>query len=474
MMTIYFISSIAITGLVLALRNRRANRLLGAVFLALQLGITWYAFQHKDTLDSTFFNFDSLGILLSLVLSVLSATTLYHSHLYLQRHEVSLQNESIYYAALILLIGSMTGAYFSNHVGVLWFWLEATTLCVSVLIYHERSAIAIEAAWKYIFICSIGISFAFMGILFLSAVAYAGGLTELHLNELVASAKGMNITWLKIAFLLVFTGFSAKWGLFPLHTVCVDAHTGAPPPISAFISTTLMNVGFLGVFRIYTIVAQTNALPWANRVLMICGITSIALSAIQLLRVKHFKRMFAFSSLEQMGIVALGLAAGGIGYYAAILHIVLHSFAKAGLFYHIGQVDSIYHTYWIKETGGYMKVNPLGALVVLMMVIMITAMPPSGLFVSEFMVFKALFGGSHFLIGILALILMSFIIFVFVRNFSQLLYSNKDTSPISKVVSINRAETFSQFLLIAIILYLALTPPLFFTDLINSAVAKLM
>ncbi len=470
----YLITAVAISGLIFFLSNRVANQILGGVFLIIQIGITVYALQHRGSTDSLYFTFDSLGILLAIVLSILSITTFYHSYLYLKRHAGSVRNDSIYYGALILLIASMTGAYFANHVGVLWFWFEATTLCVSVLIYHERTAIAIEAAWKYIFICSIGISFAFMGILFLSVVAYAGGLTELGLNELMATAKGMNITWLKIAFILVFTGFSAKWGLFPLHTVCVDAHTGAPPPISAFISTTLMNVGFLGVFRIYTIVAQTEALAWANRVLMICGIISITLSAMQLLRVTHFKRMFAFSSLEQMGIVALALSAGGIGYYAAILHIILHSFAKAGLFYHIGQVDRIYHSYWIKDTGGYMKINPLGAIVVLLIFMMVTAIPPSGLFVSELMVFQALFAGSHYLVAALALLLLSVIIFVFGRNFTQLLYSEGTPHQVAENARINKMETFSQFILIALIIYLAFDPPSFFTELINSAVAVLI
>ena len=474
MITLYLILAIVSSALILILKSKAANQVLGLLFLSLQVGVTIYAFTHKGATDSLYFNFDSLGILLAMVLSILSISTFYHSFLYLKRHPVVIQNDCLYYAALILLIASMTGAYFANHMGVLWFWLEATTLCVSVLIYHERTSIAIEAAWKYIFICSIGISFAFMGILFLSAVASTGGLTDLNLSALTVSAGVMNITWLKIAFILVLTGFSAKWGIFPLHTVCVDAHTGAPPPISAFISTTLMNVGFLGVFRMYTIVAQTDALPWANRVLMICGIISITLSAMQLLRVTHFKRMFAFSSLEQMGIVALALSAGGIGYYAAILHIVLHSFAKAGLFYQIGQVDTVYHSYWIKDSGGYMKVNPLGAVVILLLFIMVTAMPPSGLFVSELMVFKALFAGSHYYVAILALIVMSVIMFVFGRNFSQLLFFHESNKPMTRSMDINRTETISQFILIALIIYLAFDPPLFFTELINSTIAILI
>lgn len=233
-----------------------------------------------------------------------------------------------------------------------------------------------------------------------------------------------------------------------------------------------MNVGFLGIFRMYNIIAQTEARHWASQVLMISGVLSIAISAMQLLRVKHFKRMFAFSSLEHMGIVAVALSVGGIGYYAAILHIVLHSFAKAGLFYQIGQVHSIMGTYWIKDTGGYMKINPVGAMIVLLLFIMITAMPPSGLFVSELMIFKALFSSHHYFISSLLLLFLSVTIFALGRNFMQLLYATDQGT--QQTVTINQAETISQFILIALILYVAYSPPVFFVSLINSAIIHLI
>src|SRR5260221_4056545 len=469
-MVIYFLVAFSCGGLILLLRSKIVILVLRCAFVLNQLRITLYAFLHRGADDALYFNFDSIGIILATVLTILSVATFYHSSLYLKRHPTSEKNESIYYASLILLITAMTGAYFTNHMGVLWAWLEATTLSVSVLIYHDRTATSLEATWKYVFICSIGISIAFIGILFLSIVATKGGLTDLYLPGLMAAAKGMDTTWLKIAFIIMFTGFSAKLGIFPLYTVCVDAHTASPPPISAFISTSLMSVGFLGIFRMYSIIAQTDAHQWANRILMISGVISIAISAMQLLRVKHFKRMFAFSSLEQMGIVAIALSAGGIGYYAAILHIVLHSFAKAGLFYQIGQVDSIYHSYWIKDTGGYMKINPLGAMVILLIFIMITAIPPSGLFVSELMVFKSLFSGDHYLVGALVLLLLSVVTFVFGKNFMHLLYSNEHEINVNEVVEVRRAETISQFIFIALITYLAFWPPSFFIKLINSAI----
>ncbi len=186
-MVIYFLVAFSCGGLILLLRSKIVILVLRCAFVLNQLRITLYAFLHRGADDALYFNFDSIGIILATVLTILSVATFYHSSLYLKRHPTSEKNESIYYASLILLITAMTGAYFTNHMGVLWAWLEATTLSVSVLIYHDRTATSLEATWKYVFICSIGISIAFIGILFLSIVATKGGLTDLYLPGLMAA-----------------------------------------------------------------------------------------------------------------------------------------------------------------------------------------------------------------------------------------------------------------------------------------------
>jgi len=293
--------------------NNSITKVLSVIFLLMLSALIGYSYMHLGQVDSTYYKYDNLGVLLSLVLGILSLATFYHSTIYLKRHQFTAKQEAIYYASLIMLVTAMICAYFAENVAVLWVSIEATTLFVSILIFHERTKEALEAAWKYLFVSSVGIALAFIGILFLSITASGSGITDLSFKHLRDITHLMNPIWLKMAFLLVLTGFSAKMGLFPLHTVAVDAHTVAPPPISAFISTTLMNVGFLGIFRIFTIISQTGVLQWAQNVLLIVGVISVFMSAIQLLRIKHYKRMFAFSSLEHMGIVALGLGVGGLG-----------------------------------------------------------------------------------------------------------------------------------------------------------------
>ncbi len=473
MFIIFILVAIIVSLGIYFVKNKIFTNISLSVFLISILSVTTYAYQHIGEVNSLYFKFDNLGILLAFVLVILSISTLYHSKLYLERHSFTPKQEAIYYASLIMLITAMMSAYFSENIAVMWISIEATTLFVSILIFHERTKDSLEAAWKYLFVSSFGVALAFIGILFLSITASSNGITDLNLHHLLVISKSMSPIWLKMAFLFVLTGFSAKMGLFPLHTVAVDAHTVAPPPISAFISTTLMNVGFLGIYRIFTIIAQTNVIHWAQNVLLIVGVLSVFMSAIQLLRIKHYKRMFAFSSLEHMGIVALGLGIGGIGYYAAILHIIFHSFVKAGLFYQIGQVHQFFKSYWIKDVSGYFKLNPIGGLSIIFGVISILAIPPSGLFISEFMVFKAMFIQHHYYIAIFILLLLTVIIFSFSKNSFHLLYG-KNRSEISlNDFKINPYETISQFVLFGLVIYLGINPPLFFTDLINAAITVL-
>jgi len=473
MLNIFIILSFAISLSIFLLKNNTVTKILNIFFLGLLIAITIYSFNNLNLSEKTYFKFDSLGVLLTAVLCILSLATFYHSKLYLKRHWVEGKQQAVYYAALTMLITSMVSAYFSKNIAVLWVSIEATTLFVSLLISHERTKAAIEAAWKYLFVSSVGVALAFIGILFLSITANSNGVTDLNIAHLIKVAPLMNPVWLKMAFLFVVTGFSAKMGLFPLHTVAVDAHTVAPPPISAFISTTLMNVGFIGIFRVFTVISNTQVLHWAQNVLLIVGVLSVFISTIQLLKIKHYKRMFAFSSLEHMGIVALGLGIGGLGYYAAILHLVFHSFVKAGLFYQIGQVHQFYKSYWIKDVAGYFKRNPVGGLALILGFVSILAIPPSGMFVSEFLIFKAMFT-KHIYSAVFVLILLTVIIYSFSKNTFHLLYDKPEDNRLDTAIKANPFETVSQFILFGLVIYLALNPPHFFTDLIKASIAVLI
>lgn len=469
----FIVISITIGFIIFFSKKKTVAEIFSTVFLIMLLLLSGYSYKHIHEVENLYFTYDSLGVLLSFVITVLSFVTFYHSRLYLLRHNFTEKQISQYFSYLIILITAMISAYFASNLAILWVSIEATTLFVSLLINFERTKIALEAAWKYLFVSSIGVALAFVGILFLSMTASNSGITNLNIPYLVQTAQQMDPFWLKMAFLLTIVGFSAKMGLFPLHTVTVDAHTVAPPPISAFISTTLMNVGFIGIFRIFTIISQTTILNWAQNVLIITGVLSVFMSAIQMLKTIHSKRMFAFSSLEHMGIVALGLSIGGIGYYAAILHLILHSFAKAGLFYQIGQIHHFYGSYFINDISGYFKRNTIGALALIFGFISILAIPPSGMFVSEFLVFKAMFLANHYLIAIFVLLLLSIIIYSFSKNTSHMLFHQYGNKNESLKITPNKLEPVSQFILFSLVIYLGINPPDFFVELITNAISIL-
>jgi len=192
-----------------------------------------------------------------------------------------------------------------------------------------------------------------------------------------------------------------------------------------------------------------------------------------MIKVKNIKRMFAYSSIEHMGIVMLGLAAGGIGYYAAILHIVLHAFVKSSLFFQMGQIYRIYKSKSVYDVGNYFKYNLTGALVVMLGFISATAMPPSGLFVSEFLIFRSLFEAHYFLILIFVLLLLTIIIWAFGKNIFKLLFTPAVDFNEDDLERIKPIESYSQFALLGLVVYLGLNPPLQMVELIQEAVKNL-
>ena len=230
------------------------------------------------------------------------------------------------------------------------------------------------------------------------------GIDDMSFKSLYANADKLDPFWLKLAFLFIFTGFTAKLGLVPMYTAGVDAKDKAPAPAGALLASILMNAGFISIYRVYAIMARTPLQHWANNIMLIAGLLSIFVAAVYMTRIKNIKRMFAYSGIEHMGLVILGLSAGGIGVYAAILHVVLHTLTKPTLFLQYNQVYWVYQSKSIYDVGNYFKYNKAGAVLLFLGFISATAMPPSGLFVSEFSYFPVIvpvsfypdFGGGSY------------------------------------------------------------------------------
>lgn len=473
MIGIYLTGTLTASLLLFFNRNKSLNSILLAAFTILQWVFTIYEYNHLNTEELGYFIPDALGVIFLVVLSIIIIPVFYHGYIYFKHHRNIPRERSIYNAATIALAGSLSAAYLASHIAVSWVFIEFTTLSASALIYHRRNIRTLEGTWKYVFVCSISITLVFIGILFLTHALQEEGLKNLSYRALMEKAPVLNIFWLKLAFLFIFTGFTAKAGLVPMYTAGIDAKDKAPSPAGAVFASVLMNVGFVGIYRFYEIISHTSIYHWSNKIILISGALSVFVATVYMLRVKNVKRMLAYSGVYHMGLAVIGLASGGVGRYAAILHLVLHSLAKPTLFFQIGQVYRVYKSKSIYDIGNYFRYNISGSLVLLFAFFIVTAMPPSGMFVSEFLIFQSLFESGNWWILAAVLLLLTLIIWSFGKNIFKILFTAPVGFDDKNVQKIPAVESLSQFVLLAMVVYLGLNPPVELINLINAAISNL-
>lgn len=472
---IYFIVVFGLAVFVFSLRNKSAQYLAATVFCVVQLTFNYFLFVEKEFFSGIFFRPDALSTIFISILTITGITTIISSFIYFSKRQERIQRRSLYLASLFLLFGCMTGAFLSDNINILWILAEATTLCISLLIYHERTEEALEATWKYFFVSTIGLSFSFIGILLLNAATNVSGFSSFTFSSMMSEQVLITNEFLfQISFLLIVIGFSVKMEVFPLHTVCIDALSIAPGPVSAIVSTSLMNVGFVSVFRFYQLFAHTSLSNWMSHVMMIIGILSLLVATVYMLKVDNYKRLIAYSSVEHMGLITIGLSIGGIAYYAIILHLIIHSFTKAGLFYQTSQFVRVFKTKNIAETGGYFGISPSGGILVLLLFLVIMGIPPSGLFFTKLMIFQSLLSGGYLWLIIIMLILLVFILWAFGKNIFHIVFLKAPQTLQESKPKISFWENVPQYFLLLIALCIGLNPPVMLTDLINEAIQYLV
>jgi len=245
--------------------------------------------------------------------------------------------EAVFTGCLLLFLAAMTLVTVSQHVGLLWVGVEATTLASAPLIYYHRHHRSLEATWKYLLICSVGIALALLGNFFLAAAA---GSTPLVFSELAARSGQLNVPWLKAAFLLVLVGYGTKMGLAPLHTWLPDAHSESPSVISALLSGALLNCAFLGIIRTQQVCAAAGLGVFSRALLVDFGLISMAVAAVFIVGQTDFKRMLAYSSISQAGYMLIGVTIGTApAITGATMQIFAHVLMKGGAFL-VGQPGS--------------------------------------------------------------------------------------------------------------------------------------
>jgi len=476
MSIIYLIAAVVLGLVQFVVRNKNISHVVSALAVVLQWAFTVYAFSSKGVTEYEYFRFDGLSLVMLAALSLISTAAFCHTNHYLTSEDDSSRLRAQYFGAMQFLTMALTMATISVHLAMTWIFVEITTLSASALIFYRRNAGSIEATWKYVFACSISLVFVYVGILFFSIAASelnSGAEMELTVDTLMTHSSDLDSFWLKLAFIFIMVGYTAKMSLVPMFTAGIDAKDKAPTPAAAMLSSVVMNAGFVGFFRVYGIVSHTEIKPWADSVVLLTGIVSLFVAAVYLVRVKNVKRLFAYSSVEHMGVVMLGIAAGGIGIYAGVLHLVLHSLVKSSIFMHIGQLYRVFGSKYIDCMGKYMNASGLGGTYLIIAMLCITAMPPSGLFITELMVFKSMIDCNMWIVMGISMVLLTVIVWAISRDMFSILFSHAPSANAKKPQQISAPwyESLFQYGLLIVSILLGLMTPQFIVDLIEDAVS---
>jgi len=375
--------------------------------------------RHSVHALSGFIYLDPLSGFFIATIAVVVALASFGSGAYLrseeERGELGPLQVRLYFIFFAIFAAMMLASFETGNLGLLWVLIEASTLASCVLVGLEAKAVSLEAAWKYIIISSFGVTMALVGTLFLyyAAGSLSGSPTE-HLTWafLFAHAGGLTHPSLRLAFLLVVIGYGTKVGLAPMHTWLPDAHSEAPSPASAMLSAALLNTGMYAIIRFQALTIPALGSGFARHVLLIFGFASVIVGTLFLVLRGNFKRMFAYSSIEQMGVIAIALGFGGVlGFYGALLQILTHAIGKAVLFLTSGDIVLRYRTRLVDEVRGVLSITPLTGAVLLLGALAVAGSPPFGLFLSEFTIVRA--GLRHSSVVLVALLLvMLAIVFV--------------------------------------------------------------
>jgi hydrogenase-4 component F len=341
--------------------------------------------------SSAYFGFirvDALSVVFLLATSFLYATVAIYSIGYLRSgQDVSARYTRRLSLGLNLFAWSMLAAPLMSNLALLWVAVEVTTVISALLVAIEGTDGAAEAAWKYILIASAGLSIALLGTIFMyyAGAQVLGPHYSMAFAPLLQSAHHLPLTPVRIAFVLAVLGFGTKVGLFPVHTWLPDAHSEAPTPVSALLSGSLLAVSFYAILRFYQVALAALGPRFPRDVLLVFGVATLLLAALYLLDQRDYKRLLAYSSMEHMGILAIGVSFGApIALAGVLLHVLAHAAAKGNAFMGSGVLLRKFGTKQISAARGGLDLLPWSGPLFLAAILALCAMPPFGIFRSEF------------------------------------------------------------------------------------------
>jgi hydrogenase-4 component F len=318
------------------------------------------------------------------------------------------KSNRIFCACFLFSLAMISLVILSHHLGLMWVAMEATTLALAPNIFFHKTPRSLEATWKYLLICSVGIALALLGCFFLAYSAlYAGLDSTLFFDDLVRRAPTLSLPWLHAAFVFILVGYGTKMGLAPMHTWLPDAHGEAPAPISALLSGALLPCALLAILRVFQVCQAAGDADSSRRILIGIGLFSMAVAAVFLAGQRDLKRLLAYSSVEHMGILALATGIGGLALFGALLHILSNGLTKTALFLCAGNIQHVFGSKFSDEVRGVMRRLPVTGGLFLAGFLAITGSPPFGTFVSEFTILRGALAGSHVLTVVLFLLFLA-------------------------------------------------------------------
>src|SRR5437899_5077983 len=325
-------------------------------------------------------------------------------------HSIRALPTARFYPLFHLFVFTMLLAVGTDDVGLMWVAIEGTTLASVFLVNLERSRASLEAAYKYLLICSVGVAIAFIGtvLVYFADVHQLGHEAHaLRWTTLVRLAPGLPARVVELGFVFLLVGYGTKAGLAPMHTWLPDAHSEAPAPVSALMSGVLLSVGVYALVRFKTVGDLSGGPEFTQRLLLALGLTSIATAAVFLWAPTNYKRMLAYSSIEHIGVVCLGLGFGGLaGVGGAVLHVANHALAKSALFVLSGRIRAAYGSAEISAVTGLLGTMPVTGGLFLLAMLAIMGLPPFGLFVSAVLIFSAGFPSGRGIVAAAGLLLL--------------------------------------------------------------------
>jgi len=336
---------------------------------------------------------DALGLLVLSVNSVLFLAGAVYAVGYLRLDAP--RGGRIFVSCLLAFLTAASVVALSQHLAMLWVGMEAATLAVAPLIFHRRDRRSLAAAWKYLVISSVAIALALLGIFFLATAQAGVAGRPLLVPDLVAGARALQPAWLRAAFVFLLVGFGTKMGLAPMHTWKPDTYREAPGLVSGLMAGALTSCAFLGVARITQVTVAAGLGGFARPPLVGFGLLSLAVAAAFVLAQRDLERLLGYSSVEHVGLLALGLGLGGFGAWGSLLHLVNNALVKGWLFLVAGNVVLATGGPASAANRGLARRLPVSGILLLLGLFAVTGSPPFGLFQSELTLLRAAFAAGH-------------------------------------------------------------------------------